>query len=1759
MRFDKFVRKIASMPHNVIQVPVISADAQQRKLKVRYNGTFYYVDAYPFQLRAGTVPKNIDVIPTRDINGRQLLKQNLGSILDSLYEEECEYDFKIGALRVDPKTSQPYLSLTDEYGLTHRLYAPNARGQNAKGTTITCMVTSVTDSHIVLSCPKYQEGNVEEEATEDSTGISAADFALFTSLHAKREEQFKAMNDHSMRGVWKSVIDKYPDSAHFIYELLQNADDAEATEVTIYLEGDALYFKHNGKVQFTITDDYDESITPGHINAIVGVGDSTKTDNKIGKFGVGFKAVFQYSDTPIVYGDYFKFRIDNYIVPNLISEDCPKRNPGETLFEIPFKNPQVAYREIRQKLLKMEHPLLFLKNLKSIVWYDTVSRNTRLEFRKHVMESFVSRGIRCERIIDDNAGNQSEMWLFSRDVKLTEGTFPVSVGYFLIYDDQKIPHIDIDVKPGVFCFFPTSEKFGSCFISHAPFLLVDNRQQVKNNEPVNKLLSESIVKLAADALVELRDIGLRDSSYLVNRTILKMFDLRNPWIYQDENDVELICRERLYKPFLDVIRNNELILARDRNYYKPDKVLIPQPINLAEVVQSSQMSRLFSSGNAGGDFMDNPPNSRDAEGFSFLTFTLGCRIITPENLAKALNPAFMSEQSMEWVLRLYRFLREDAIDTWSPKNMNVDRSTLCFRYAPIVKTESGTWVAPYVGDAVNVFFAGEDSSGYNVVAQEYFTNDRARDFLQKLGVKEPDMMDYIKTKILAKYQNATIPLEYLKQDLATVYEYSKKVQSGLYTDYIKEVKSKLKVMAVKSNGVRVLAMPDRVYFPTKDLKAYFAGCKEDVLFLDKGLYSELISRGETSDIEAFLRDLGVAFIPRLKKVLIPSRYELTENQRRELGAGIYSYNDREEGDDWQIDGLKNALDNNINHSLSIRLWEWLTKMNFEGRKQLLFKFHYHSYKYARCEASFITQLKESAWIFVSQRTRKEPGEIALEFMRGNTEYAHSLELCDMLGIVQKTRSLKELGATDEQQSIYEKGQEFMEICRSYGLSEKEAKSILQKEAEKKKAAERKEQERKQRSAEDDSRQEMTDYTAQDTFGGDDVKQVAGRQKDSAAQQERPQAPETQRQEQTAEEKLEEIRKKQEEDLEKHAREEQLRESLKLFPKYTKEWFTTLLTLEYMQEGDNVDTFGSKSTTITFTTVERDRDSDRIYVLKHPSRVIPLEIEQIGGLSVQFSFYKDLEDVSFGFEVASVKDFTLRLKAKLQDVDALKSVDWRTCTRATVQINNPVALVGKLSDAFKELDLAPGYDLKANLTSNISFVFGPPGTGKTTTLASRIHELMAMNEQCRILVLTPTNKACDVLTLAVADAGESSPWLGRFLTTGEERIEAEGYLVDKYDNLYEQDKCCIVTTTARLPYDGFNGNSDGMLFKDIEWDYIIIDEASMIPLAQVVYAIYRFPTSEIIIAGDPKQITPIVREHEWKDENIYKMVGLNNFANPVTEPIQFRVENLSTQYRSVPAIGEVFSRYSYGGKLKHARTADSARRLDIKGFEFMKALNFITFKVDKYDNVCGPKKLSSSNVHIYSVLLVVEMCTYMARQYAKGKNKDILRIGVICPYAAQAQMIDKLLEQTPDLPDCVEISVGTIHGFQGDQCDVVFAVFNPPKGLGKAPDKVMINNHNVVNVAISRARDYMFVVMPQKDSPDFLKMEALLTVGRIAIEGKEHPAMVNADGIEEIIFKERGYIERNTFVTSHQMANVYSKPASRYEVRIDENSVDIQIE
>ena len=77
---------------------------------------------------------------------------------------------------------------------------------------------------------------------------------LFNKLSQKRQNQSSVFKDEDFEGLMTSVAEKYSESAHFIYELLQNADDARATEVSIILYKDGLVFKHNGTVHFDVTD-----------------------------------------------------------------------------------------------------------------------------------------------------------------------------------------------------------------------------------------------------------------------------------------------------------------------------------------------------------------------------------------------------------------------------------------------------------------------------------------------------------------------------------------------------------------------------------------------------------------------------------------------------------------------------------------------------------------------------------------------------------------------------------------------------------------------------------------------------------------------------------------------------------------------------------------------------------------------------------------------------------------------------------------------------------------------------------------------------------------------------------------------------------------------------------------------------------------------------------------------------------------------------------------------------------------------------------------------------------------------------------------------------------------------------------------------------------------------------------------------------------------------------------------------------------------
>lgn len=76
---------------------------------------------------------------------------------------------------------------------------------------------------------------------------------FFEALSKDRSEIADVLERRAVRGYKDSVVEKYSDQAHFIYELLQNADDACATNARFILEENRLIFAHNGTRHFSVS------------------------------------------------------------------------------------------------------------------------------------------------------------------------------------------------------------------------------------------------------------------------------------------------------------------------------------------------------------------------------------------------------------------------------------------------------------------------------------------------------------------------------------------------------------------------------------------------------------------------------------------------------------------------------------------------------------------------------------------------------------------------------------------------------------------------------------------------------------------------------------------------------------------------------------------------------------------------------------------------------------------------------------------------------------------------------------------------------------------------------------------------------------------------------------------------------------------------------------------------------------------------------------------------------------------------------------------------------------------------------------------------------------------------------------------------------------------------------------------------------------------------------------------------------------------
>lgn len=1585
--------------------------------------------------------------------------------------------------------------------------------------------------------------------------MNERDEEYFNILTKDRADSANTLEKPSMRGVKRSVVDKYSDQAHFVYELIQNADDAHATFARFVLCKDKLIFAHNGTRRFSIsnpnTEEEDSKNNKlGDINAITSIANSNKNEASIGKFGVGFKSVFQYTLTPHIYDPNINFKIERFIVPIRLDEDFKERNEDETLFVFPFdhseQTAEQAYIDISEKLCSLDFPLLFLTHLKGITFQiaDTLGEYSKSVAQKRQFGDTIAECISLTKN-QGTKNNVERLWLFSREV---QHKYTYSVGFFIDEKGKLIAK-----QHSAFCFFPTKEVSGLNFVVHAPFLLTDSREGIRAGIEHNNIMIDLLATLAADSLIFLKKIGEENHHPLITDDIFDIIP------YNEENFTDVNDKRKIsFKPFFTAIRNKmseEELLPTSDGYTAKENAywaFVPQ---IAEVFTNEQLAQLTNNEEAQWVFRSFGRQDTQRKDKALTKYIEGIvsKWLDENALLNGwtndgsmkriggISSSFIELQTITWLHSFYKWISETS------------NRTNIIKTKPIFLNADKKATAALDSNNHIILFLPTDTQEYNTILPELLENEHTEEFVKKLGIKEPSLYDEVYNKILPIYRNNNSGI-CTEQHFKKIFDYYKNCNSKEADNIIMLIKDCAFIRYHSEEDGKVYrGTANKLYFPNDKLRKWFQA-KPSTNFVELDDYIKLVGEDNKEDLLRFLSHLGVSSEPRVIHRNL-SMQEVSENNI------IYPYSTA--AVTWiekDIDGCKELMElivKSNNPKLSIMLWNQLIKFvtygygnNLRNIMKGSCKYFYYTSKSEEFESIEAIRLKTYPWLMNNDGEFMSANQLSVQNLSSDYDIStdEAVELIRYLNI-KDVEGSEDDNLTDEQREKIQLANELADIPKDEierFIKEYHANKIINSQLTNNSG---------NLGNENDNCivQVVKDITTRVTSASKEInndKENKIKVKIDADEDEytKPSIDFTK--------KIEQAKQRSAKEIAEIALLDELTQKVMLAPKYSYGWFKTLLELEKINNGEN--NSNSREISIAFSKVEREIGTSRTLILKHPSRYIPQSLEDLADIPLELHFANP-PTIKVPIEVINVKSYTLRVKLKTNA--QIEGIDLSLVKEARIEARNPVFLLEELKKSFDKLGYNDNYNLKYNLCDNIEFIFGPPGTGKTTYLAKEcILPLIKEISEVRILVLTPTNKAADVLVRRIMEIMDKDhsylDWLIRFGATNDTMIEQSGVFRDKTFDIRSLTQNVTVTTIARFPYDYFIADENTRLhISELNWDYIIIDEASMIPLVNIIYPLYKKKPKKFIIAGDPFQIEPITTVGIWKNENIYTMVELNSFKKPTTVPHDYKVIPLTVQYRSVPEIGYVFSELAYEGILSHYRLSSSRKVLGIEDKYDIRSLNIIKFPISKYESIYRPKRLQSkSNYQIYSALFTFEFIKYISSLIEDVRQENVIRIGLIAPYRAQADLIDKLMSSY-SFPKCVEIQVGTIHGFQGDECDIIFALFNPPPNISDS-NEMFLNKLNIINVSISRARDYLFIIMPDDNTEDINNLTMIKKVEELCKQ--KACSIQETHTIESIIFNNETYIEDNSFSTSHQTVNVYEKPEKKYEVRSEENAVDVQI-
>jgi hypothetical protein len=784
----------------------------------------------------------------------------------------------------------------------------------------------------------------------------------------------------------------YADRTHFIFELLQNAEDAGATRILFQLSPDILTVLHDGRP-------FDER----DVRGICGVADGTKEGDltQIGRFGVGFKSVYAYTDLPSVQSGDESFRIEQYVRPH--GEAFAELPPDwTTRFQFPFREKDIAepehapFVEIGKRLSELSpRTLLFLKRITEIEY--SITGTDRNEHGQYLRETRILETVRQITIVAEAGENfRSEDWLvFEKPVAETD--LPVEMA-FLLDNAASRPKLQRLNRSPLSVFFPTEVETRLGFLIQGPYRTTPNRENIPHHDDWNRLCITATAALFRDAL-----LFLRDNHYLDAKSMDAM-----PIRPVDFPEYGMFWP--IAEAYRLAVTVEELLPADGGGFVSSQQAVLARSAALRDLLDADQLTELLGSNYPVRWVSGEITRDRMPDAHEFLTSDeVGVPEIGAIAFGQKLTSDFLAKQTDEWLIRFYDFLTESH-GLWKPPRFRDGSGAGILRQTAFLRLQGNEMESPFEKDnkTLKVFLPGNEPSDFPTVKREIYADERAKKFLADLGLKEPDVVEEVIKILLPKYMDTTdasISDEEHLRDFEKIFR-ALKTDSKDDKERLKNALSEMAVVyAVNSARERELRKPTEVYLATDNLREWFRDEPTGWILAE--------SSGEFPWTE-----IGVAKTPRF----IAKRVSLPEDLRRKLRGRDPKSTMREESTDYQLHGLESVLERigiaDDPMCPATLLWQVLVESRQASRRNWPYdgqhSWFYYSKKFASFESSWQKLVRNTPWLPVENEgdiTLRRPGEVPISDL--HPRFSEDPEVAAVVGIFsgKEAEVLAQLGLT----------------------------------------------------------------------------------------------------------------------------------------------------------------------------------------------------------------------------------------------------------------------------------------------------------------------------------------------------------------------------------------------------------------------------------------------------------------------------------------------------------------------------------------------------------------------------------------------------------------------------------------------------------------------------------------------------------------------------------------------------------------------------